>query len=110
MRRDDAALDTPPRLYVRAPAFTQEQHEAIADWAVAMREHDLHVAVHAELFGHIEELLVVSAASGGRILWLIHRTPDGAVALRPWPGLAEIVQTVPEALAMIAALVRRGLA
>jgi hypothetical protein len=103
MPRIDVALHNPPRRVAKAPPFTPEQHAAIADWAAAMREHRLLVTVKASMFRHFDEMLVVSAAADGEILWLAHRTPAGAVAVRPWPGLAEIVQTVQEALAVIAA-------
>ena len=70
----------------KAPAFTPEQNDIIATWAEAMRGHGLRTELHTGLFADLEQSMLVSPWTGDAPSWLVHRTPDGAVAVRMWPG------------------------
>ncbi len=89
----------------RAPAFTPEEHRVIAGWKVDSTTHDMRVEIYTELFGIFDEAILVSSREHGDQMWLIHKTPAGSVAVRLWPGLADIVETVAEALAVVQASV-----
>jgi len=84
-----------------APAFTPQEHGVVAGWADAMAEHGLRIEAHADLFEGFAEILMVSPTAHDEPLWLVHKTPAGDVAVRLWPGLADIVPTLAEALAMV---------
>jgi hypothetical protein len=61
--------------------------------------------VYTEInLGHafLTEALHVIAPGTDDPCWIVHKTPDDAVAVRLWPGLADIVPTVDDALAVIA--------
>lgn len=83
-----------------APRFSAQEHELISAWVDKMRNGGLRTEVTSE-YKLIEEALVVIPWGETEPLWMVHKTPTGAVAVRLWPGPAEIVPTVAEALAMI---------
>lgn len=85
----------------RAPAFTLHEHHVIAEWNEDVAAHDMRVETHAGLFGIFDEALLVSSRRGDDRIWLIHKTPAGRVAVRLWPGLADIVPTIADALAVV---------
>jgi hypothetical protein len=83
-----------------APAFTAGEIETIAGWAAPL----LRFGVRAEInLGHafLGQALHVLPTGPDEPWWLVHKTPDGRVAVRQWPGLATIVPTVAEALAQV---------
>ena len=89
-----------------APAFLQEERQYIAEWQEEAAEHDI-VAYFDASYDFLMEALSVSQGSRGGLRWLVHKTPEGAFAVRLWPGIASIVPTLPEALAKITAAVRQ---
>jgi hypothetical protein len=86
----------------KAPAFTAEEHELIAQWADLVKGLDLRTDIKRD-YTFLDEALHITKGSTGELRWLVHKTPEGAVAVRQWPGLAEIVPTIAEAFAIIAA-------
>lgn len=88
-------------LYPTAPPFTAQELHVIAEWSVAMRR----IGVSTEFYlGHLflTEALHIAPTGADEPSWIVHKTPDGAVAMRPWPGLADIVPTMDEALSAVA--------
>jgi len=85
----------------RAPGFTAEENDIIAAWSEPIRHHGLRVEIDAGRYEFLGEALLVLPCAGDEPCWVVHKTPGGAVAVRLWPGLAHIVATLPEALAMI---------
>jgi hypothetical protein len=88
-------------VYATAPAFTPEELRVIAEWSVAMRR--IGVSTRFDL-GHVflTEALNIVPTGADEPNWLVHKTPKGAVAVRRWPGVADIVPTVEQALAVVA--------
>jgi len=84
-----------------APAFATHEKHVIADWSARMARHGLHVEFDL-LQQYLSEALRISAAPPDQRVWLVHKTPDGRVALRLWPGLGTIVDTVSRALVPVA--------
>jgi hypothetical protein len=93
--------DAPARQ--KAPAFTPEERDTIAAWTKAISGHGLRIETYSDLYEYLEEVLLVFPREPEESSWLIHKTPSGAVAVRMWPGLANTVGTVPEALAIVTA-------
>lgn len=91
-----------------APAFTPEEKRLIDAWSDAMRARGLRIEAALRPFETLKEAVLVFTASGNDPAWLVHKTPTGAVAVRSWPDVAQIVATVPDALAIIAAAAERG--
>jgi hypothetical protein len=85
-----------------APAFTPREHGVIAALAAIARRRGMRVAIDTG-FEFLEEALLVAPAAAADPEWLVHKTPAGAIALRRWPGVAELVATIAEALAIIGA-------
>jgi hypothetical protein len=83
-----------------APAFSPEEHEFIGRWAEAVKPCGLRAESSAD-HRFLDEAVHVTGDSPDRGHWLLHKTAKGGVAVRLWPGVAEIVGTVPEALAVI---------
>jgi hypothetical protein len=103
MPRTSAATTlAPSAAYPAAPAFAPDDKAMIAEWSAAMRGRGVRAEIVANE-GLLTEALHVTASAADESWWLVHRTPSGAVAVRLWPGIAEIVATVAEALAVIAA-------
>jgi hypothetical protein len=93
----------------KAPRFTPEERDLIAGWAEnrVIKGRGLQIETFSQLYEFLEEALLVSLSADSGHLWLIHKTPDGAVAVRRWPGLADIVPTMSEALAIVTSAVDR---
>jgi len=91
----------PSILYATAPAFTPQELDIIADWSVAMRR--LGVSTEFDL-GHLflTEALHIVPTGADDPNWLVHKTTKGTVAVRQWPGLADILPTIEHALAIVA--------
>lgn len=107
MCRSFIALGAGMPAFRQAPAFSAQDHVAIAAWAETMREHGVHTRIDRS-HRFLDEAIHVTLGSADGLEWLVHRTPAGAVAVRLWPGLADIVATVPDALAIISAAVVRA--
>jgi hypothetical protein len=108
MQHTDDAGDADPALSRIAPAFRPEEKPAIFEWARQIRRYGMRVEIRAG-YKSLREAVLVIPQFAEEPLWLLHKTPEGAVAVRMWPGLADIVATVPEGLAMVsAALAQRG--
>jgi hypothetical protein len=93
--------DTGPTLDTSAPAFALCELDTIAAWSASMRP----LGVSTELnLGHVflTEALHIVATGTDEPLWMVHKTPTNAVAVRVWPGSAAIVPTVEDALAIVA--------
>jgi hypothetical protein len=101
LRDADASADR------SAPAFTPQESAAIAAWSGEITRHGLHAEITSG-YDFLKEALQVSPSSTDELLWLVHKTPAGAVAVRQWPGLADIVATIPDALRIITAAVEHG--
>ncbi len=90
----------------RSPGFSPQESDAIAAWSAEMQG----LGVTTEItVGHtfLSEALHVMREPADEPWWIVHKTPDGACAVRLWPGLADIVPTVPRALSIIAQAVDR---
>jgi hypothetical protein len=101
MARDPfASLSLGRSIRRKAPAFTAREIELIVRWRDQAKERGLRTEIK---LGHqyLSEALHVSLASPDEPRWLVHKTPDGLVAVRQWPGVAEIVPTLADALAII---------
>jgi hypothetical protein len=83
-----------------APAFEPEESELIAAWSTTMRERGVYSEMNRN-HARLTEALHVLSGSDDEPLWLVHKTPDGTTAVRLWPGIAEIVPMVEDALARI---------
>jgi len=90
-----------------APAFTIEEHALIASWAEQIRTSDLRIEFSSG-YEFVTEALLVFPSGAEEPLWMVHKTPAGAVALRLWPGVAEIVPTVSQALAAMSEAMGKG--
>jgi hypothetical protein len=108
MGSGEVARDADPPDACRSPAFTPQDHEIIGRWAEAIKGRGLRVETYCDLFGLFDEVLLVSPTSEDAASWLVHRTAGGSVAVRLWPGMAAIVDTLPEALSILAAAVGRA--
>jgi len=86
-----------------APAFTAEENGMIAAWSDAIQRRGLRIETNSRFHASLDEVLLVFPHASDEPAWLLHKTPAGAVAVRWWPGVAQIVATVAEALAIIAA-------
>jgi hypothetical protein len=71
----------------------------MATWSQAMHRYGVRTEFNS---GHefLDEALHVTLGRTDET-WLVHMTPEGTVAVRLWPGLADIVPTVSDALAAI---------
>ncbi len=83
-----------------APAFAPHEAEVIAAWSATMRRRDVYTEINLSHL-YLTEALHVLAGSADESWWLVHKTPDGEVAVRCWPGLAEIVPTIEDALYVV---------
>ncbi len=93
--------DAIPTLGTTAPPFALSELDTIAAWSASMRP----LGVSTELnLGHVflTEALHIVATGTEEPLWMVHKTPKNAVAVRVWPGSAAIVPTVEDALAIVA--------
>ncbi len=91
-----------------APAFTPSEKRLIAAWSARMRRRG---TVCEFNFAHpyLSEALHIMPGSADDPWWLVHKTPAGGFAVRLWPGVATIVPSVAEALALVAgAIASRG--
>ena len=100
-RRSDLAGFDPFVGCVTAPRFTAREQRAIAAWARHIARHGLHAGLTSS-YRFLPEALHVRSLDTADPCWLVHKTPDGDVAVRLWPGVAEIVPTLAEALDRIA--------
>lgn len=72
----------------------------IRSWSLLMKRRGIRTEItHAHIF--LKEALSVQPPRESDPGWLVHKTPDGAVAVRRWPGIARIVPTMSEALAIV---------
>ncbi len=96
-----APATAPHSPYLTAPAFAPHELDIIAAWSAAMRAQG--VSTHFDL-GHtfLTEALQIAPTGTDDPCWLVHKTPTGNVAVRLWPGLADIVPTIEAALARVA--------
>jgi hypothetical protein len=92
-----------------APAFTVREKSAIATWSGGMRRRGARTEI-ATGYEFLSEVLLVRLRAADEPCWLVHKTATRRVAVRLWPGIADIVATVPEALAIVASAVRRATA
>jgi hypothetical protein len=83
-----------------APKFTLEEKQCIADWFSTVKSHGwkTELSVAHELLG---EALHIIPPSGSTALWIVHKTDGDGVAVRMWPGIAEIVSSISIALKMV---------
>ena len=93
--------------YPSAPAFTQRESDVIAAWSAGLKRPELHIEIRSD-YEFLTEALHVGPGSGAEPVWLVHKTPEGRVAVRHWPGPADIVATLPDALAVIGDAIDRG--
>lgn len=98
-----AVPDADPSDRRASPAFTPEENEAIAAWSDAIKRRGLRIEASTAFHDLLSEVLLVFPSASNEPAWLMHKTPAGGVAVRWWPGVAVIVATVPEALAIITA-------
>jgi hypothetical protein len=84
-----------------APAFNAQEKAIIAAWSATIQPHGLRAEISSD-HTFLKEALHVTAGSAEQPRWVVHKTPAGAVAVRLWPGLADIVTTLPEALDIVA--------
>ena len=99
----------PSAVHPAAPAFTPFEKAAIAQWAKTVDRRGLCIEMVAN-DGFLAEALHVTPRLGDEPRWLVHKTPAGAIAVRLWPGLAEIVPGIDDALAIISAALDRTVA
>ncbi len=83
-----------------APAFTSVEMDIIAEWAATMRPHGVGVEIDRS-HRYLAEALHIIPGGGAEPLWMLHKTPDGGVALRVWPGIADIVLCVGDGLGIV---------
>jgi len=98
--------DKPARCRV-GPRFTAEEKWAIARWSAAMRPLGLSIDFAAD-HPFLREALHIKPELAEEPLWLLHKTPEGLCAVRQWPGLADVVATVEQALAIVAETMAGG--
>ncbi len=86
-----------------APPFDPQEKTLIAAWSehIATRGYRTAISTH---YQNLDEVLLVYERFGEPPRWIIHKTPDGLVAARDWPGIAMIVPAIPEALETISGL------
>jgi transcriptional regulator with XRE-family HTH domain len=82
--------------------FTAAEKEIVATWSESILQYELEV-YYDDSYQFIQEALCVCRSPADDLRWLVHKTPDGDIAVRQWPGLAEIMATLPEALRFISA-------
>ncbi len=100
MCRLTAAYDAGAYNARKSPAFTRHEHGIISAWTKTIEPTGLCTKIHSD-HEFLTEALHVTNRDTGDILWLVHKTNDGAVAVRLWPGLADIVPSLTDALALI---------
>lgn len=81
-------------------SFTPEDIQLISRWSETLGNYGLQAEI---THGHrsLGSAFIVRPVGDTEPLWMMHKTPDGACAIRLWPGLAEIVPTIPDGLAFI---------
>jgi hypothetical protein len=84
----------------RASAFTLREHEVIAGWVSATSQHCWRAGIRLDRV-FLDEALRVTLDPADEILWLVQWTGEDTVAVRAWPGVAELVPTIEAALVMI---------
>ena len=90
-----------------APAFAAREKTLIARWSARMRRRGVRAEIVTE-YEFLAEALRVTLHAADECCWLVHKTPPGQVAVRVWPGTADIVTTVAEALAIVGAAADRA--
>jgi hypothetical protein len=85
-----------------APAFNAQEKTIITAWSATIQHYGLRTEINSN-HAFLAEALHVIAGADDEPSWVVHKTPEGQVAVRMWPGLADIVMTLAEALAIIAA-------
>ena len=93
-----------------APDFTAQEHGRVAAWQDSVRDRGLCLETRPDICDIPGEFLLVAPCPGGKPAWLAHKTEAGAVAVKTWQGLADIVATVPEPLAIITTATHQGTA
>lgn len=82
------------------PGFEPDEAARIMAWSARMRARGVYCEInHSHVY--LSEALHVLPGSHDDPWWLVHKTPEGAAAVRLWPGLARIVPSIDEALAII---------
>lgn len=87
--------------------FAAHEKQLIAAWARYIARRGLHAGFTSS-YRFLPEALQVRALDTADPCWLVHKTPGGDVAVRLWPGVAEIVPTLAEALGRITAAARNA--
>ena len=90
----------------KSPGFSSQERDMITAWAETLSVRGLRIEI-TSAHQFLDESLYVMLGSTDDTGWLIHKTPEGTVAVRLWPGLADIVPTVTDALAVITEAVGR---
>jgi hypothetical protein len=87
---------TPPA----SPRFTLLERHIIAEWSAAMQQQGVYTEIN---YGHayLTEALHVIPREADETWWLIHKTPARTLAVRRWPGLADIVPNILDALVIV---------
>ncbi len=96
----DASLPEQSLDFRAAPGFERYEKSLIATWAARMHRRGARTEITTDhLF--LKEALHVTPLRESDPAWLVHKTPDGTVAVRRWPGIAEIVPSLAAALAIV---------
>jgi hypothetical protein len=96
----DVPMSDQPVDFRAAPAFAGRERALIRSWSSLMNRRGIRTEITcAHRF--LKEALHVLPLRDSDSAWLVHKTPDGAVAVRRWPGIAQIVPTMSEALAIV---------
>jgi hypothetical protein len=85
-----------------APRFLPADKKQVIVWSAEMR-HRGFTAEFTTSHIYLSEAVQIGLDGDRLFSWLIHMTPTGAVAVRRWPGVAQIVPTMSDALAIVTA-------
>jgi hypothetical protein len=96
----DLPMSEQPVDFRAAPPFAGRERALIRSWSALMERRGIRTEItRAHMF--LKEALHVLPLRDSDSAWLVHKTADGAVAVRRWPGIAQIVPTMSEALAIV---------
>jgi hypothetical protein len=96
----DVPMSDQPVDFRAAPAFAGRERALIRSWSSLMNRRGIRTEItRTHMF--LKEALHVLPLRDRDSAWLVHKTPDGSVAVRRWPGIAQIVPTMSEALAIV---------
>jgi hypothetical protein len=83
-----------------APRFSRREKAFIDGWSLGVKVHGFRSQL-ASYPPFIVESLHVTIDGTDDPLWVVHKTPAGAFAARHWPGIADVVSTLQDALAIV---------